>query len=519
MKTSFIKYTAVLGLSFLATTSCKEDFLNQTPQSSITIDNFFQNKEQVLASTASLYGFPWFNFNNTGIVPMGDIMAGNVHTYDPQFQPYMVFSVQPANSNLSASWASLYKVIGMSNTLIKLIPEKSATSIAKEDLNAAVGEAKFMRALAYFYLVRLWGAVPIVEDPQLATGETNINRNKAEDVYKLIIKDLQYAEANCRPNKSAEGRVSIWSAKALLAKVYLYQKDFTNARTKAEEVINSGQYSLMENYGDCFRQLKNNNAESVFALQWKANSDGWGTQNTIQSFLAPYNEGILDTGDSFGSYAPSIDLVGIYQKNDKRKKPSIMTAGDVYPDLVSKGNPQGYTYPTTRLISPSKANFRKNIVGAPKVNGGSDGDDVFFMRTSLNTNILRFAEVYLIAAEAIMGSGSSTSDAKAVGYFNKVRARAGLANAQTITFDDIIQERRIELACEGDYWYDLCRMDRAKAIDIISKQERGNYYDLTSNPASRKITPTAKDFLMPIPQGESDRSPKLLEEPIPYLFK
>ena len=515
MKTIIIKYTAVLGLSLMATTSCKQDFLNQTPQSAITIDNFFQNKEQVLASTAALYGFPWFNFNDKALAAMGDIMAGNVHTYDSQFQPFMLFSVQAANPPIAEAWASLYKVIGMSNTLIKLIPEKAASSIAKEDLNTAIGEAKFMRALAYFYLTRLWGPIPIVEDSQLATGDANINRNRPEDVYKLIIKDLQFAEANCQPNKSADGRVSIWTAKALLSKVYLYQKDFVNARAKAEEVINSGQYSLMADYADCFKQMKNNNAESVFALQWKANADAWGIQNTSQAYLAPFGEGILDTGDGWGSITPSIDLAGIYQKNDKRKKPSIMTAGDLYPELISKANPKGYTYPTTRLISASKTNFRKYIVGAP---GGPDGD-VFFMKTSLNTNILRFAEVYLIAAEAIMGSATSTSDAKAISYFNKVRVRAGLAPAQTITFDDILQERRIELAGEGDYWYDLCRIDRAKATGIISKQERGNYYDLINDPASRKITPTAKDFLMPIPQGESDRSPKLLEEPVPYISK
>ena len=518
MKITIIKYTAVLGLSLMVTTSCKQDFLNQTPKSAITIDNFFQNKEQVLASTAALYGFPWFNFNDKALLAMGDIMGGNVHTYDSQFQAFMLFSVQPANPRIAEAWASLYKVIGMSNTLIKLIPEKATANVKKEDVNAAIGEAKFMRALSYFYLTRLWGPVPIVEDSQLATGDANINRNRPEDVYKLIIKDLQFAEANCQPNKSSDGRVSIWTAKALLAKVYLYQKDFLNARTKAEEVINSGQYNLMDDYADCFKQLKNNNAESVFALQWKANADAWGIQNTAQAYLAPYGEGIVETGDGWGSVVPSIDLVGVFQKNDKRKKPSIMSAGDLYPELISKANPKGYIYPATRLISPSKTNFRKYIVGAPPANGGTDGD-VFFMKTSLNTNILRFAEVYLIAAEAIMGTGTNTSDTKAVSYFNKVRTRAGLASAQTITFDDILQERRIELAGEGDYWYDLCRIDRAKAIDIISKQERGNYYDLTSNPESRKITPTVKDFLMPIPQSESDRSPKLLEEPIPYVFK
>ena len=517
MKSIFIKYTAVLGLCLMATTSCKQDFLNQTPQSAITIDNFFQNREQVLATTGTLYGFPWFNFNDKALSAMGDVMGGNVHTYDSGFQPFMLFSVQPANPRVAEAWASLYKVIGMSNTAIKLIPEKSSASVSKTDINSAVGEAKFMRALAYFYLTRLWGAVPIVLSSDLATGDANINRNKPEDVYKLIIQDLQFAEANCQPNKAADGRVSIWAAKALLAKVYLYQKDFTNARIKAEEVINSGQYSLMDEYGDCFKQLKNNNAESVFALQWKANSDAWGTQNTAQAYLAPYGEGIVETGDGWGSITPSIDLVSAFQKTDKRRKPSIMYAGDTYPDLVSKANPKGYVYPTTRLISASKANFRKYIVGAPPLNGGTDGD-VFFMKTSLNTNILRFAEVYLIAAEAILAGGASTSDAKAISYFNKVRNRAGVAPSLTISFDDIFQERRIELAGEGDYWYDLCRIDRAKAIGIISNQQRGNYYDLTSPPADRKITPTEKDFLMPIPQGESDRSPKLLEEPVPFKF-
>ncbi len=518
MKKTLLKYTVLLCLGLTAT-SCKETFLDQTPQHQITIDNFYQNREQVLASTSTLYGFPWFNFNDKAFACLGDGLGGNIHTYDGQYQPFINFSVQASNPRVGEAWGSLFKVVGMSNAVINIMPSRVSASVAKEDVNAAVGEARFMRAVAYFYLVRLWGGVPIIEDSQtLANTDANINRNKAEDVYKFIVRDLQYAELNCQQNKSVDGRVSIWTAKALLAKVYLYQKDYVNARKKAEEVINSGQFSLMADYADCFKSLKNNNAESVFALQWKANPDTWGTQNTMQAYLAPYGEGITETGDGWGSITPSIDLVSVYEKGDKRKKPTIMTSGDYYPELVSKSNPKGYTYPSTKKISDSKANWRKYIVGSPPANGGTDGD-VFFMKTNLNTNILRFAEVYLIASEAIMAGAANTSDGKAVEYFNKVRSRAGLAPRLAITSDDIIQERRIELAGESEYWYDLCRMDRAKAIKIISNQERGNYYDFTSPPASRKLTPTEKDFLMPIPLTESDRSPKLLEEPVPYVFK
>jgi starch-binding outer membrane protein, SusD/RagB family len=518
MKSTYRQYIALLFLLFTMT-NCKDNFLNQTPQHQITIDNFYQNREQILATTAPLYGFPWFNMNDKAFACLGDCLAGNTHTLDGQFQPFVNFSVQSSNPRVGEAWGSLYKVVGMANSVINIMPTRVSSNVPKEDVEAAIGEARFIRAVAYFYLVRLWGAVPIVEDSQiLATTDANINRNRVEDVYKFIILDLKYAETHCQPNKSADGRVSTLTAKALLSKVYLYQKDYANALKKAEEVINSNQYSLLSEYADCFKALKNNNDESVFALQWKANPDTWGTQNTTQAYLAPYGEGITETGDGWGSMSPSIDMINAYERGDKRKKSTIMTPGDYYPELVSKSNPKGYAYPKNKMISPSKANWRKYIVGAPPANGGTDGD-VFFMRTNLNTNILRFAEVYLIASEAILAGNSSTNNGKAIEYFNKVRIRAGLFPRASITPEDILQERRIELAGEYEYWYDLCRFDRAKVIKMISNQERGIYNDLTSPLISRKVVPFESDFLMPIPQTEQDRSPKLKDEPVPYVFK
>ncbi|MCU0354734.1 MAG: RagB/SusD family nutrient uptake outer membrane protein, partial [Cytophagales bacterium] len=127
----------------------------------------------------------------------------------------------------------------------------------------------------------------------------------------------------------------------------------------------------------------------------------------------------------------------------------------------------------------------KYVVGTPEDNGGVGGG----MKTFINTNILRLADVYLMAAEAIMGTGGSTSDAKALEYYNRVRTRAGLPVKSTVAFDDLLKERRLEMAVEADYWFDLLRIDRAKAIQIISQQERGIYGDPFPTISSTKFTP------------------------------
>jgi starch-binding outer membrane protein, SusD/RagB family len=171
----------------------------------------------------------------------------------------------------------------------------------------------------------------------------------------------------------------------------------------------------------------------------------------------------------------------------------------------------GYTYPT-KFITDTRTSIKKYVVGSPAGNKNKGG----FMRTYINTNMMRFAEVYLIAAEAIMGNAKNTSNQKAIDYFNMVRKRAGLSErSSSITDDDILKERRIEMVFEGDYWYDLCRIDRGKATDIISKQERGTNGS-GSTIYSLKVTPKDEDFLFKIPAAEIITNPKLAEAPVKY---
>jgi starch-binding outer membrane protein, SusD/RagB family len=512
-----MKKSILLLAAVMLATSCKESFLEQPPQDQITVDNFFRTPEQVSAATAALYGSPWFNFHDKPIYALGDMLGGNMHTYDGGFLPFLNFSVRQDNPRLSEAWSGLFKVVGFANAVINTLPGKAA-GVEETVVKRAIGEARFMRALAYFYLVRIWGAVPIIANSEtLATGDYKVPKNPAADVYKFITNDLLYAEANCPVSYGGQdkGRVTSGAAKTLLAKIYLYQKDYANARKKAEEVVASGAYTLLPDYAQLFKQKNNNNAESIFALQWVLCPDCWGQQNTHQAYFAPFGQGITETGDGWGSATPSIDLQRAYEQGDKRKKATIMTPGDFYPELTSKANPNGYTYPAERSKAPgaTQASIRKHIVGSPT----SPDGPVYFMRTGLNTNILRYAELLLIHAEAVLGSNASTADAAALASFNAVRQRAGLGPKQSITQDDILQERRIEMALEFDYWYDLTRIDRAKAIAMIAAQERGTYVNVT-NVNSQKFTPTSAQFLMPIPQSESDRNPLLLQEPVPYKF-
>jgi starch-binding outer membrane protein, SusD/RagB family len=514
MKNAILKYTAMTGL-VLASFGCSEEFLDKTPQSQITLDNFYQTKEQVYASTASLYSKPWFNYHYLANHYV-EAMAGNtIHPNNGAILQYALFNVQGNEQELNLMWGSFFRVVGFANSIIKNLPIKVGSSVSADDVKHAMAEARFMRAAAYFYLVRLYGAVPIVEDPEtLVAGDSNIPRNTVETVYEFIIRDLKFAEQNGFTTKNNEGRVSMWAAKAMLAKVYLQQKDYANAKIKTEEVINSGQYALYTDYFDNFRTVLDNGKESIFALQWHG-TDHWTAQNTLQAWLAPSGD-ISEVGDGWGLFLPTIDLVNRFEAGDKRKRWTVMTPGETYTELVSTANPKGYTYPANRQVSTTGANWRKGIVGSPAKNGGTDGF-VDFMRTALNTNVIRYADVLLMNAEATLGTGASTSDAKALANFNEVRKRAGLSQKASITLDDIMQERRVEFAGEFDFWYDLLRMPRAKAATYIADQERGTVNAGVVN--SRKAVAADIDWTLPIPVGELDRAPRLKDEPVPYQFK
>jgi len=488
--------TLVLSLIILITISCSEDFLEQPVQDAIVTENFYKTDDQLLSATAVLYGRPWFMYNDKFRWAMGDSYAGNsVGSFQDLLQ-FVNFSMNANNTFMNEGWESYWLVVTASNSVLGAIDENLGEDVSQLAANTAKGEALFMRAIAYFHLVRLWGPLPILDKVTIDTSEP-LQKNTVESIYRFIREDLEMA-ANLLPlQRSDKRRVGKTAAWSYLAKLHLTQKNYTEAGNYAGQVVNSGIHALEDEYQNQFIDptFTNPNNEAIFSLHWFVNCSLWGTQNTNQAYFAASGT-ITKSGDGWGTAQPSIDLQRAYEIGDERRYWTIMEPGSTYEELDTANG--GFEVPDSG-VTTTIAGFRKYIAGSP-----DEYSNVCFMRTELPTHMMRYAEVLLIQAEAILNGGEFTTDPNAINALNTVRRRAGLPTRDVVTLDNILQERRIELALENKYWFDLQRIDRQKAIAIISNQERG--INIGSNPnqvSSNKVTPSESDFLFPIPTGDS----------------
>lgn len=486
--------------------SCSADFTDLRSENSLCTECLPPGASPYEGIQNGMYTKGWFDYNFKGMITQGDTYAGNVWANDGEFRPFAEASVLNDNGVLNANWTALFSVVNQANSLIQDL-NNDRENVTEDAYNQGVAVSKFMRATAYFYLARIWGPVPIYDE-----NSTGINafRNLESDVYKFVELDFEEAAEKLTAEPKT-GRVGKYAAMGMLAKVKLNLKKYDEAANLCREVINSGKFDLLEEYGNLFSNPNfNNSIESLFSLQWTVNCNEWGTQNTEQAYIVPSGSGITGGGDGWGSYMPTIDLPGLYESGDKRRKPSIMLDGDVYPELLSKKG--GYTY--DKLPSQTALNFRKYIVGSAE-----DGYNVCFMRTEQNTNMLRYADVLLMLAEAKLGENVSTTDSEALLAFNRVRSRAGLGSVDEITQTSLFKERRIEFLLEGQYYFDLQRRNRADALAEIAAQERGFYGDNDRTElVSIKVTPTDDYFSLPLPSGAISINVNLTAEPVPFNF-
>ena len=517
-------YKICVLFTVLLTVSCQDDFLDRPSLSEISAENFYQTKEELRLATAALYGKPWARWHNEAYIPLGDVMSGNI------IIPYQgadlvelnTFTISGSNGRSYSGWKGLYMVVAHCNTTINGIENTSAT-IAEADKNAAIAEAKFIRAMAYYHLALLWGEVPIIEDNTKLIASPLINRNITADVYRFIAEDLIFAAENL-PLTDAPGRVTTWSAKGLLSKVYLTmaglgqsggtrnQEYLDLAKNTAKDVIENSGLDLLPSYYDLFRTQYNDSPESLFALQWTVGA-GWGEGNMLLTY-SPSMEINPQKDGGWGGPLTSYDLYLAYTEQDSiRRKANFMLTGDHYPELNAAEG--GYTapYPT----------MKKHIIGNEVDN---NAPSMTFTSSILHTQLLRLADVYLVYAEAILGNNGSTSDADALLYFNMVRERAGVDPVTALDIDVIFDERRLEFACEGQYWLDLVRLsyfNPVKAIARLSNQQRVTFeYDgdtkvATPNDPIGVISPaTLATFSLELPVSEVIANPKLLEPAVAY---
>lgn len=524
-----MKKLLIIFAALVTVTSCKKSFLDIKATDSVTLDNYYNNATEVNGAVGVLYNSVWIDWFDKAFVDVGDVMGGTLYTRDDNYKTFYNFNVQSTDGLVGATWKSCYKAAGNASVLIQTFQQKKAKVSNPAYLDQGIAEAKFIRAFSYFYIARAFGDVPIVDDPIAITepGKYLVPRYIQKDVLRFAIEDLKVAETLLPETSYQPGRVTRYSAKGLMAKIYLYLKDYANAKLKAKEVIDYATahpdvIGLYPDYGYMFTTAKaNNNKESLFALQWDA-SKSWNGGNAYQNYLAPYPLiGVAPT--SAGGYSacvPSIDMLDPntgYASGDLRRGWSVMSQGFHRADWVNNSFPNGFTYDTTgqqttatTIFTPTRTNVLKYIVGP----AGRSDEPVNATHTSMCTYMLRYADVLLVYAEAsLLGGGI---DATALSAYNAVHTRAGFAAVSTYTLDQLLRERKCEFAFEGDYWFDIQRQGYDKARQMIAAQERGNYNGDGSINSTRVNLTSANQLFLPVPQSETILNPKLLDEPIPY---
>lgn len=506
MKLSNIKlYAAAIAIG-LSTVSC-EDFLDRPAEDIYNASNYYQNDAQCYGGANYLYSSPWYDFQR-GFIKVGEVLSGNYYWGS---SPYLTFTVNGTDEDLVNMSKSLWTVIGHSNEVYKNICASSGPSEAAK--NATKGECLTWKALSYFFLVRSFGEVPIIHSTseELEKKEYNqAHKVKKADVYEYIIMTLEEA-MKLLPKSADSGRLDYYSAEGLLAKVYLTkagvsgslnQSDLDKAAMYAKDVIDNSGRKLEDNYEDIFKLANRYTKEGLIVWRWTAAGTNWTRQNSLQSDLAM--NGIDDWGATWGGWnGLSVDLQEAFGvklleqtpnawKNavDSRIKGTMMLPGFVYSQFwQDKGGFDYikfiYDYSVSRkLESATGANTVKHIYGNTADHKAGAGCSDARMASSVPTFILRLADVYLVYAEAKIGaSRGSTTDASAIDAFYAVRQRA-IKNAErpkSVSWDDIWKERRLELAMEGDRWYDYVRVsyyDPDFCVNELQNQKRNQFWGL-----------------------------------------
>ncbi|MGV3539598.1 MAG: RagB/SusD family nutrient uptake outer membrane protein [Rufibacter sp.] len=559
MKNKFLYIGAFLALAGFS--GCEPEFLERPPQDTLVDANFFKTNEQILAASAPLYSVVWKDYVDKASWALGDLRGGTTFRAWG-FRDDVLFNTTEVSNSNSEAYRAFFIVVGQSNTLIQNVNRYAGAGVTDAIKNHAIAEARFMRAVAYMHLVSNYGPVPIIDNNLALLNNSAVRRNTVESVWEFITRDLEFAAQNLPETPVQPGRVTKWSAEGFLARTHLTragveasggvrkQEHLDKAKNYAERVITMSGKSLLNNYADLFRYPYDNNNESLFEQQWVFTTN-YGYANTMVSQITYSND--IANGDGWGGdLSASWWMLSLYdgliQNNgatagftlDQRLKATYMLPGAHYPEISQTVRDASGKEVEQQLIFPapastadnSFANIKKYVVGKAKDVGGQ----ATTQRYPNNTYMMRLAEMYLIYAEAALGDNASTTDPKALEYFNKVHMRAGLPVwDEPLTWDDIFEERTKEFAMEGMAWYDLVRLHYykpEKAYEIINSQDRGLFVvkpDRMPNPtgwtftktswfAERMANANSGNFQLPIPAAEASQAPSLREEPVPYDF-
>ncbi len=445
--------------------------IDEDPRSLLTPDEFFQEDRDAQSSVDAIYGhinsgtsvYARHHWLINGLV--SDL--GTYRGSDPNLSALATLGHTASNEVIWELWQGLYQAIYAANFAIENIPK---VPIPDEEKTEFMAEARLLRAMFYFDLVRYFGAVPILEKAHLTSEQlTAESRSPIDSVYSFIEHDLTYAFENL-PARHDPGRPTLYTAAGLLAKFYLTQRNFSRAAQASRLVIQSGIYDLQPDYADLFTVRHQNNAEILFSANFNI-SDG-----------APMNIYLLPrTLHGRSRILPTASFFEDFDAKDRRESVTV---------LRSIKNDQGQAM----QIEPHLSKYWDEI-SEPRA-----------MPTAVDLPLLRYADILLLHAEALneLRNGSST---EALNAINSVRNRArfdGSVEQATLPplnsmgrndfRQAILDERKRELSWEGHRWFDLVRFDQLKTLTEAAKPD---------------VTVEAKHHLFPIPQKELQLNPSL----------
>jgi hypothetical protein len=462
-----IRFVSLFAMLFLLA-ACKDDFLDVPVQGGSTTesDPNLAGKLVTGVYNSLMQGDSWGNGDVHGFafVTVTNIISDDADkgsTASDQAVPVGDidnFTMTPTNKFAESLWSGHYNSIGAANQALLSLESASIDPAVK---NRLIGEVKFLRGYLYFNLVRMYGGVPLVLRVPVDASDANTDpafqtRASAEEVYQSITEDLQFAAENLLvKSQSAIGHATKGSAQSLLAKVYMYTEQWEKVLELTDAVINSGEYELVQDYSIIWRQAGDNNRESIFEIQTgEFNNANLKIDNytVSQGPRVGGKGGWDDLGWGFNN--PSVNLVNAYEPDDLRKESTIIFvdnsgthSGTVLWD--------GFRVPSADSVQNLYYNYKAYT--SPKLEQYSNTAD---KDRPKNIKILRYAEVLLMNAEAAIHTGLGDPLAK----LNMVRERAGLAPKESVTINDVWQERHVELAMEHDRFWDLVRQKRAAEV-------------------------------------------------------
>lgn len=505
MKTKHILMASALAATALMTTSCGSDFLDKTPSGNYTAPTFYSSDAAVRKGVEPLFNKAWFNFNRRALIGMGSFRAND--GWNPYVNAeFANFKVTALTEELGLAWSALYNVVTMSNATLANLEEYCTNGVTPSVKQAAEGECYLMRGWAYFYLLRGWGDNILFEDNNKLVQTPIQPLNTEADVLKFIVRDFRKA-AELLPETGTDHHPSKYAAKAALAKALLAQSGWEEGSTTdhqrneatlkevkklCDEVINSGQYSLMNNYEDLFKAQNNDNSETVLAMRWASpNSGEWGAMNATYSDLA-FPE-VTDVNVWGGSLSPSCDMLDYYNEDpaDSIRRKATWFSPNSYYSYIKKAD-GGYTY---------KHNWMQCKKGVLGTKNDVEPAALAQMASPLNTYIQRLADVYLMKAEAILGNNESTSDPEALAAFDAVhnRARVEAVHPTSITLMDLIRERRIEFCMEYFNWWDMVTWYRWKPQTMLNffNRQQHRAFEIRENSLYRNSNGTFSYRVIP----------------------